>query len=74
MALVGERPRGLDELVRDLAGDLEDEVEEEEGDVWVVRRVGVRGALCGLDEGEEVREEGGPLVDVGAEEEEGEGM
>ena len=72
MAIGVERARGLDELVRDLPGDLEDDVEEEEGDVEVVRRLG--GRLGGVDEREEVGEESGPFVDVGAEEEEREGV
>ena len=62
-------PRGLDELVGDLAGDLEDEVEEEQRDVRVERAL-ARG-LRRVDQGEEVREEGRPLVEVGGEEEEG---
>ena len=63
-----ERPRGLDHLVRDLARDLEHEVEEQEGDVWVVRALARR--LRWVDEREEVCEEGGPLGEVGREEEE----
>jgi hypothetical protein len=74
MAGLVEHARGLDRLVRDLARDLENEVEDEEGDVWVKSGRGRRGALGGAEEGEEIAEEGGPLVDVGAEEEEGESV
>ena len=64
--------RGLDHLISNLARDLEDEMEEKEGDVWVER--GLRGRLGWMDEGEEIREKSRPLVDVCAKEEEGKSM
>ena len=64
--------RGLDHLISNLARDLKDEMEEKEGDVWIERRG--RGGFGWVDEREEVGEEGGPFVDVGAEEEECEGV
>lgn len=72
VAVGAERACGLDQLIRDLARDLEHDVEEEEGDVWVER--GLRGRLGWMDEGEEISEKGRPLVDVSAKEEEGKSM
>lgn len=74
MTLLAKRTGSFDELVGDLAGDLKDEVEEEEGNVGVVLRVGAGCAFGRLYEGEQVGEKGGPLVDVSAKKEECEGM
>lgn len=62
----------LDHLISNFTGYFKDEVEEEQRDVWVECRL--RGRLRGVDEGEEVSEEGRPLVKIGVEEEEGQGM
>lgn len=66
------RPCGLDHLISDLAGNLEHEVEEQEGDVRIECRL--RRRLGRMYEREELPEEGRPLIEVSGEEEEGEGM
>lgn len=67
-------PGGLDGLIGDFAGDFEDDVEEEEGNVSVEGGGGWGIDDGGSDEGEEIVEKGGPLVDVGAQEKKSEGM
>lgn len=70
MALGREVARGLVKLVVDLAADLNDGVEEEKRHGWGE----LRGRAGGLDEGEDVGEEGGPLRGVDAQEEESEDL
>ena len=64
MPLLGKGTCGLEYLIRNFLGYLNEEMEEEERNVRV--EDGGAGAGLSLDEGEEIREEVGPLIEVGA--------